>query len=166
MKLLFSLWLLLLATLVGVSIQQCALEDLNVIDLVLNTESNEFTDSPNMYINAIYYNCFSASQTIGLFTSTSLSVLYNKSDSAVLKEVRYNLQCMNGYWERVGRTSTALQNNDTRTDCYSCKDQTVNENHCSGKQLLGIFLNFLHSKLSTAIKLLGHTKLHLQGAQS
>jgi len=134
MKLLAPLWSLMLITLIKVSVQQCVLEDINVLELVLSTEVNTETYSSTTYnISAIYYNCLSASQSIGLYSSTSMSVLYNKSGSDTLKEVRYNLWCMREHWVRVGRTATALRSNDTRTDCYSCINQGVNENHCSGE---------------------------------
>jgi len=132
MKLLL-LRLLLLATLVVVSLQQCAVEDINVMDFVLSTESIEVLHSPNINIISIYYNCLSSSQTIGLYSSVSLSVVYNRTKPAAMLEVRYNMLCVRGYWQRVGRTASALRSNDTRTDCYSCTDQTVNENHCSGE---------------------------------
>ncbi|XP_065897908.1 fibropellin-1-like isoform X2 [Dysidea avara] len=128
---LLLLWLLLLTTLVGVSAQQCAVEDINVMDLVLSTESIEVTHMPNINITDIYYNCLSTSRTVGLYSSASLSVVYNRSKPAAMLEVRYNVQCIRGYWHRVGRTTSALRSNDTRTDCYSCTDQSVNENHCS-----------------------------------
>jgi len=135
MKFLPSLWSLLLATLVEVSIQQCVLEDINVSDLVQTTESYgvELTDSDTMHISAIYYNCLSAGQSVGLYSTASLSVVYNESRSDTLREVRYNLWCRSERWERVGRTNIALRSNETRTDCYSCIDQSINENHCSGE---------------------------------
>ncbi|XP_065897920.1 uncharacterized protein [Dysidea avara] len=124
---LLLLWLSLLTTLVGVSIQRCAVEDINVMDLVLSTESIEVTHMPNINITDIYYNCLSTSRTVGLYSSASLSVVYNRSKPAAMLEVRYNVQCIRGYWHRVGRTTTTLRSNDTRTDCYSCTDQSVNE---------------------------------------
>ena len=127
-----SLWSLLLATLVEVSIQQCVLEDIDILDLVESNEV-ELTGLETMHISAIYYNCLSAGQYVGLYSSTSLSVLYYESRSDTLKEVRYNLWCRSEHWEPIGKTNTALRSNDTRTDCYSCTDQSINENHCSGE---------------------------------
>jgi len=126
--------LLLLAVLIGISLQQCAIEHINVMDLVLSTEVVEVIHEPNINITDIYYNCLSTSRTFGLYSSASLSVAYNRSNPDAMLEVRYNMQCVHGLWYRVGRRmTTALRSNDTKTDCYSCTDQSVNENHCSGK---------------------------------
>jgi len=131
MKLWLSFWVLL-ATLVRVSVQQCAVEDLNLLDLVQTTEAsenfNEFT------IDEIYYNCLSTSQTIGLYTTMSLSVLYVEARTpGITREVRYNLECSGVFWSRVGRITTTLRDNITRIDCSSCTDQDINHYHCSRK---------------------------------
>ena len=127
--------LLLLAILIGISVRQCAIEHIDVMDLVLSTEVVEVIYVPNILnITDIYYNCLSTSRTVGLYSSASLSVVYNRSNPDAMLEVRYNMRCIHGLWHRVGRRMTAaLRSNDTRTDCYSCTDQSVNENHCSGE---------------------------------
>ena len=131
MKLWLSFWVLL-ATLVRVSVQQCAVEDLNLLDLVQTTEASE-----NFYeftIDEIYYNCLSTSQTIGLYTTMSLSVLYVEARTpGITREVRYNLECSGVFWSRVGRITTTLRDNITRIDCSSCTDQDINHYHCSRK---------------------------------
>jgi len=133
MKLWLSFWVLL-ATLVGVSVQQCAVEDLDVTDFVQANEAIEVTDT--LAVDEIYYNCLSTSQTIGLYTTMSLSVLYIKtSDPNTTREARYNLQCIKGGWARLGRNTTALRDNNTRINCSSCLDQNVNAYHCSCKSL-------------------------------
>jgi len=132
MKLISSLWLLL-ATLVGVSVQQCTIEKFEMIelDLVRGTLSDG-----NLMITAIndtVYNCLSTSQTIGEYKSMSVSIFYTRSDNLTnLRQVRFNMICTsdNG-WEQFGQQSTAFRSNDTRQDCFDCTNQTVNEYHCT-----------------------------------
>ena len=123
--------LCLLAALVGVSVQQCTIqrfEDVTTIDIL---QTSELT-SANFTINRTIYNCLSTSQTIGVYNSMSVSILYNRSDTPnQLREVRYNMLCNNGNWARVGQQSTALVSSDTRHNCSACTDQTVNDYHCT-----------------------------------
>ena len=131
MKLWLSFWVLL-ATLVRVSVQQCAVEDLNLLDLVQTSEASE--NFNRFTIDEIYYNCLSTSQTIGLYTTMSLSVLYVEARTpGITREVRYNLECSGVFWSRVGRITTTLRDNITRIDCSSCTDQDINHYHCSRK---------------------------------
>jgi len=133
MKLCLSFWVLL-ATLVGVSIQQCAVEDLNLLDLVQTSEASE--NFNRFTIDEIYYNCLSTSQTIGLYTTMSLSVLYIEARTpTITREARYNLECKGGGWSRLGRNTTALRDNSTRINCSRCLDQNVDAYHCSRKSL-------------------------------
>ena len=132
MKLWLSFWVLL-ATLVGVSVQQCAPGDADVLDFVQSTEPIEAFDT--LSIDEIYYNCLSTSQTIGLYSTMSLSVLYIKtSDPNTTNEVRYNAICSrDGFWDRGRRFPAALRDNNTRINCSSCLDPDVNDYHCSRK---------------------------------
>jgi len=132
MKLISSLWLLL-ATLVGVSVQQCTIEKFEMIklDLVWGT----IIDG-NLMITAIndtVYNCLSTSQIIGTYQSMSVSIFYTRSDNLTnLRQVRYNMICLSNRWEQDGLgQSTAFRSNDTRQDCFDCTNRTVNEYHCT-----------------------------------
>lgn len=123
---------LLLISLVRMSIQRCTTEEfdnLKALDLIQNTESSE--TSQNFTIRDIIYNCLATSQIIGIYTSMSVSILYNRSDSPdVLRDVRYNLLCSQGKWHRYGQHPGAF--NESRADCYDCV-MAVNESdhHCS-----------------------------------
>ena len=133
MKLLSSLCLLLVI-LVGVSVQQCTIErfeDVVALDTLQSTEATDFSQQ-TFTINRTIYNCLSTSQTIGVYNSVSVSILYIRSDTPnQLREVRYNMQCSNGNWARDGQQSTALVSSDTRHNCSACTDQTVNDYHCT-----------------------------------
>jgi len=130
MKLLLSLCLLLVA-LVGVSVQQCTIErfEANAVGIV---ESTEATDASQTFaINRTIYNCLSTSQTIGIYTSMSVSILYIRSNTE-LRQVRYNMACFANNWQRFGsRQPTALLSNDTRRNCSDCTDRNVNDYHCT-----------------------------------
>jgi len=130
MKFLVSLWVML-ASLATVSVQQCAIEDLNAVDQI---ESVIFSDSmPNITINSTFYNCLQVSQAIGLYQTMSVSFLFMRSDLPnALQQIRFNLVCLNGQWvDGAQRTFSALQSNNTRLNCSRCLDQTVNEYHCT-----------------------------------
>ena len=129
MKVLTQLWLLL-AILVGVSIQQCTIEfQMIAINMINSSEATNVSGS--IRITNTYYNCLSLFDTGDHYSSMSVSVLYiRSSDLNNIHEVRYNLQCNNSVWEIVGNQSTALRNNITRY-CEDCIDQTVNEYHCT-----------------------------------
>jgi len=131
MKLHVSLCVLL-ANLVAVSIQQCAIEDLDAVDLLASTF---FTDDlgETFTINSTFYNCLETSQTVGLYQTMALSFLYIRSNAPnALQEVRYNMRCSNTRWVQGGLVIlSALQNNNTRLNCSSCLNQTVNEYHCT-----------------------------------
>ena len=136
MKLLSSLCLLLVF-LIGYSVQQCTLhvfEDTTAINTLQATEATDA--SQTITINRTIYNCLSTSQTIGVYNSMSVSILYIRSDTPnQLREVRYNMQCSNGNWARVGQQSTALVSNDTRRNCSACTNQAVNDYHCTRESL-------------------------------
>ena len=80
-KLLRFLWLLLVTT-VGVSVQQCNIEGFEAItlDTVKATEIAEASQNITA-LNGTFYNCLSKSQTIGIYNSMSVSVLYTRPDS-------------------------------------------------------------------------------------
>ena len=132
MKLLSSSCLLLVV-LIGFSIQQCTIEefeDTTAVDTLQSTEATDVTQT--FMINRTIYNCLSTSQTISVYNSMSVSILYIRSDTPnQLREVRYNMLCSHGNWSRVGQQSTALMSDDTRRNCSACTDQTVNDNHCT-----------------------------------
>ena len=132
MKLLSSLYYLLVA-LVGVSIQQCTIERFEDVTVLDTIQTTEVTDANQTFtVNRTIYNCLSTSQTIGVYNSMSVSILYIRSDAPnQLRKVRYNMLCANGNWARVGQQSTALMSNDTRRNCSACTNQTVNDYHCT-----------------------------------
>ena len=126
------MWLLL-ATLVGVSVQQCTIEKFEMIelDLVRGTLSDG-----NLMITAIndtVYNCLSTSQIIGTYQSMSVSIFYTRSDNLTnLRQIRFNMECFSDEWVRFGlEQSTAFRSNNTRQDCFDCTNRTVNEYHCT-----------------------------------
>ena len=124
---------LVLIVLIEFSVQQCTIEEFEDTTAVDTLQGTEATDANETFmINRTIYNCLSTSQTIGVYNSTSVSILYIRSDTPnQLREVRYNMVCNNGSWARVGQQSTALMSNDTRHNCSDCTDQTVNDYHCT-----------------------------------
>ena len=128
MKVLASI-VLLLTFFVGVSIQQCTIDDFQVMAISLINS----TDTGNVIsIINTYYNCLSLFGTSENYSSMSVSFVYKRSGDLdnTQHEVRYNLQCNNSVWEIVGNQSTALKNNNTRY-CENCSDQAANEYHCT-----------------------------------
>ena len=124
------LWLLLF-TLVGVSVQQCTIEGFQVLDTVESTEASPDA-SASITINSTFFNCLSTSEIIGIYSSMSVSVLFVLSnDLNTIREIRYNMECINDVWKRVGMVRAALRSNETRRDCALCLNQTVNEDHCT-----------------------------------
>ena len=132
MKLLSSLCLLL-TVLVGVSIQQCTIEEFEnslAPDLLQTTQATDA--SQTFAVNRIFYNCLSTSQIIGVYRTMSVSILYTRSDNLTnLRQIRYNMVCLNNIWQRFRQQPTALLSNDTRHNCSDCTDQTVNDHHCT-----------------------------------
>ena len=122
----------LLVTLVGVSVQQCTIERFEDVTALDTIQSTEATDASQTFtINRTIYNCLSTSQTIGVYNSMSVSILYIRSDTPnQLRDTRYNMVCNNGNWARDGQLSTALMS-DIRRNCSACTDQTVNDYHCT-----------------------------------
>ena len=134
-----SLWLLI-ATLARVSIQQCTVEEFDnkiAFDILQSTQATEIKQ--NFSINKIIYNCLSTSQTIGIYRSMSVSILYTRSDSPDrLRDMRYDMLCKNDVWMRYKQISTALESNDTRINCSDCFS-TANDHHCT-RELLWLLL--------------------------
>ena len=124
---------LLLAALTGVSVQQCTIEGFEgmiALDTLQTTEVIEA--SQTITINRTIYNCLSTSQTIGVYNSMSVSILYVRSDTLnQLRDVRYNMLCSSNSWARVGEQPTALLSTDTRRNCSWCTNQTVTDYHCT-----------------------------------
>ena len=130
------LWLLLL--LAKDSIQQCSVEVFEnriALDTVRATQATEANQ--NFMINRTIYNCLSTSQTIGMFSSMSVSILYTRSDSPErIREIRYDMMCVGSIWMRAGQKSTAFDSNGTRIDCFSCVNRVgnpLNDYHCKRK---------------------------------
>ena len=121
-----------IAGLAGVG-AQCTIEGFQniVIELLQSTVATDFGQT--FSVNRTTYNCLSTSQTIGIYNSMSVSILYIRSDTSnLLRDVRYSMRCVGNNWGRAGQQSTALISNDTRRNCSDCIDQTVNDYHCTG----------------------------------
>ena len=132
MQTILFFWLLL-ATLIGITIQQCTIEGFEAIalDTVKTTEIVEAGQNITA-INGIFYNCLSTSQTIGVYNSMSVSIFYTRSDTPDrLRDVRYNMVCSSDSWLRIGQQPNAFTSNGTRRDCSACTNQTVNDYHCT-----------------------------------
>ena len=129
-----SSFLLLVVAVLGTGVSaQCTIEGFqgSVIDLLQSTVATDFGLAVS--VNRTIYNCLSTSQTIGVYNSMSVSILYIRSDTPnQLRDVRYNMRCVGNNWGRVGQQSTALISSDTRRNCSDCIDQTVNDYHCTG----------------------------------
>ena len=71
---LLSLSWLLLATMVGFSVQQCNIEGFESIalDLVKNSAITSDGDQTITALNDTFYNCLSTSQIIGIYTTPCL----------------------------------------------------------------------------------------------
>ena len=123
---------LLLFAMVGVSVQQCTTEGFQ--NIALDTvQSTETTDVSQIFtINRTIYNCLSTSQTIGIYNTMSVSILYVRSDAPnELRDVRYNMQCIDNSWGRTGSQSVAFVSSDTRQNCSDCTNENVNDYHCT-----------------------------------
>lgn len=125
------LWLLLTSVLVRVSIQQCTRERFErkiALDLVQVYEESEVFY--NYTITVIIYNCLATSDIIGMYTSMSVSILYTRSHTPdEIRDVRFDMLCMNDVWRRYVQGGTAYTSNTTRTNCSNCYD-TSNDDHC------------------------------------
>ena len=131
-----ALLCLLLTNLVGVSSQQtsCTREGFQAgaVERVSASVGSEATNPLDISINETYYNCLATSETIGDYTTMSVSLLYTiLSTPDTLREIRYVMLCINGAWNLAAENNTALRRNDTRTDCYQCTDTADNEDYCS-----------------------------------
>ena len=123
---------LLLSAMVRVSVQQCTTEGFQniILDTVQSTETTDATQT--FTVNRTIYNCLSTSQTIGVYNSMSVSILYIRSDTPnQLRDVRYNMLCIGNNWIRVRSQSVAFVSSDTRQNCSDCTDVTVNDYHCT-----------------------------------
>ena len=93
-------------------------------------QTAEATDT--ITINRTIYNYLATSQTIGVYNSMSVSILYIRSDDPnQLRDVRYNMVYSNGNWLRSAELPDALESSDTRRNCSACIDQAVNDYHCT-----------------------------------
>ena len=132
MKLLLALCLPLVA-LVGVSVQQCTIEGFEGMTAIDTVQTTEATDASQTFtINRTIYNCLSTSQTIGVYNSMSVSILYIRFDTPnQLRDVRYDMVCSSNTWSRVRKQDSALISSDTRSNCSACTDEAVNDYHCT-----------------------------------
>ena len=136
MKLLISL--LLLATLVRISVQQCTIASLGrtIIELLRGErhEPDPKYDSNTIqpHINNTVCNCLQQSPIFGFYLSLSVSIqyVYLNEDPSLLLAIRFGLWCSSGVWQRVGIVHNEFMNG-TRSDCSDCKDMTVNDHHCT-----------------------------------
>lgn len=123
--------LLPLASLVGVSLQQCTTERFEAT--AANTTETTL-QIQNISINRITYNCLSPSPLANnTYTSMSVSLLYSSSNNPnQSRDIRYSVKCEDDQWSVVDSdTMSALIDSATRVDCASCLDQTVNDDHCT-----------------------------------
>lgn len=138
----WCLCLLLVALVVRVSDQLCTIEEFgerNALDLVQTTESSEADQ--NFTVQEINYNCLSTSRIIGLYTTMSVSILYIRSDHpGEMRDVRYNMLCVEGVWLRTGRHLVAFTSNETRFDCSDCGTAINESDHHCTRELLAVVL--------------------------
>ena len=130
MKLLVLLWLLL-ATLVGLSVQQCTVKGAeSFVNTTLREKNPENLEEANISFVA-YLNCLSTTEQLGIYNSMSISASYNSSNNqSRVNEIRFDLVCIDGTWLRVSQTDTAFVS-DARSDCSDCGNATVNDHHCT-----------------------------------
>ena len=133
MKLLVLLWLLL-ATLIGLSIQQCTIEKAeSFVNMRLRERNPENLEEAEISFVA-YPNCLSTSKQLDKYNFMSISVLYNRSkNQSKVNEIRFDLECHgvdNKFWLHSGEINTAFIS-DTRSDCSDCRNTTVNDHHCT-----------------------------------
>ena len=128
------LWLLL-AALVRCSVQQCTIEEFKKnrsVDIVHASETSETTHT--ITIRGIVFNCLSTSHTIGTYSSMSVSILYNRSDTPDReRNVRYDILCKDNIWQRVRQVANVFMSNVTRIDCSNCwaGNESDHDHHCT-----------------------------------
>ena len=131
MKLLILLWLLL-ATLAGLSVQQCTIKEAeNFVNMTLRDRNSESLEDFDIDF-VVYPNCLSTSEQLGKYNSMSISALYNRSkNQSKENEIRFDLVCsVDDFWLRIGENDTAFIS-DTRSDCSDCRNTTLNDHHCT-----------------------------------
>ena len=131
MKLLVLLWLLL-ATLVGLSIQQCTIERAeSFVNMTLRERNPENVEEAEISFVA-YPNCLSTSEQLDKYNFMSISALYNRSkNQSKVNEIRFNLVCIDNIWLRGGDEIDTAFISDTRSDCSDCRNTTVNDHYCT-----------------------------------
>ena len=131
MKLLVLLWLLL-ATLVGLSVQECTIKEAeSFVNTRLRERNPENLREANISFVA-YPNCLSTSEQLGVYNFMSISALYNSSQNqSKVNEIRFNLVCVdNDIWLHTSEINAAFVS-DARSDCSDCRNTTVNDHHCT-----------------------------------
>ena len=117
---------LFLAILLEVDAQKCSLE---AAENAIRDRISEVESQPLINIISLQHNCLATSKRLGIYHSTSISVLYSSSNSAAINEIRYDWLCLNDAWLRLHENESYF--NETRSDCYDCTDRTVNDYHCA-----------------------------------
>ena len=126
-----AILLLFLATLVGINAQGCTIEtarNATVLSIISRPEvQNNIINS-----NETIPNCLVTSIQRGTYISISMSVRYTKSaNDSEIEEERFYYVCHNDIWFKARNNSNASYLNDTRSNCSSCTDTTVNDYHCT-----------------------------------
>ena len=141
---------LFLFTVVGLSLQQCSIDDINNNDYLLNC--GKIINSSN---HNAEYQCLSVEEKNSL---VMVKLLYSCfSDSASIYEVR--LLCNNSVWKIVGNISHVTRSNATLNRCIVDYDADVSYNNPQkGKLCLAVVCAKLHMcitacepKLSTCL---------------
>ena len=111
---------LFLLTVVGLSLQQCSIDDINNNDYLLNC-SNIINSSNH---NA-EYQCLSVEEKNSFVMVTLLYSCF--SDSASIYEVRF--LCNNSVWEIFGNIPSVMRSNTTLNKCILDYDADVSYNN-------------------------------------
>ena len=125
---------ILLAALVlpRVSIQECTTKefnDTNALDLLQVTESSE--NDQTFTVEDINFSCLSTSRVIGIYRSMSVSLWYTRSDTPNrIRDVRYNVLCYNGEWQRYGWHQYGFNSSKAKYDCSDCMNNE-SDYHCT-----------------------------------
>lgn len=121
-----ALFPLLLAILLGVDAQKCSME---VAENATIDRIREIESEPMINIIDLQYNCIATNKRLGIYHSISMSVQYSGSNTAVINQRRFNWECRNDGWVR--RQEDISYFNETRSDCHTCTNTTVNDHHCT-----------------------------------
>lgn len=125
---------LLLATLVGVSIQDCTVQEARgaVEDALEDLlKGDQHIEPPNITVIGTHTNCLATAKSYGTYSSISISVEYTYNFSGTPDEIRFNFVCHRNTWLLVNDSGIPrIPDTNPRTDCSTCYDVTVNDDHC------------------------------------